>query len=151
VFRDAVCWAIGVALIVGIGIGTAWRPFMQMLEEATEDLAFCEDDLARATGGTALASKRTAERDRAVAYSDQWRRWYEEAHRDRTALAGSLSSARSEIHGLNLVRSGQAQEIVELKAAKTKVVKAAAAPLPKRKPRLKKRKPVRVVYRWVLF
>ena len=147
--REAIVIAAVLAMIAGGAIGVAWRPWLSEYDNMLDDLTFCQADLSAERNGVKLARQRTLERDRAIADSEEWRKWYEDAHRDRAALGAMLVAAKSEIAALSFQRSAQAQQIVDLTTPKVKV--AEIAPRKKRKPKLKKRKPVRVVYRWHLF
>jgi chromosome segregation ATPase len=152
--REAVVVAFVLAVAFGGSVGAAWRPWLSEYDNMLDDLTFAQMDVETLRKENAalkrLAGLKTTERDRAVNDSEDWRKWYEQAHQDRTELAAKLSAAKSEIASLSLIRSMQAQELADMKAAaQPKLVKAAMAPLPKKKPKLKKRKPVRIVYRWV--
>ena len=154
--REVIVVASVLAMLLGGSIGIAWRPWLSEYDNMVDDLLFLQMDIAALRKENQdlkrLASAKATERNRAVTDSEEWRHWSEQLHGKVAALEAALGEAKSDLASANLFRSAQAQELVELKAAaKTKVAKATASPLPKRKPRVKKRKPVRVVHRWPWF
>lgn len=148
-----------VAMLFGLGFGMAIRPEMAMLRNAAEDLMFCELDLEtarqEAKQATATASRKATERDRAIASSSDWQGWYEDAHRDRAALAAKLSAIQSELAAF---RFAYEDKVAELAAARAELTRVAAVPIlvkmePKKKKRKRvaKRKPKPTLYRWHFF
>jgi hypothetical protein len=148
------------AMLFGLGFGIALRPEMAMLDDAVADLTFCEidrdDAIATAKVAVQTASKKTQERDGAVKHSEEWQGWYEDAHRDRTALTAKLGALQTELAAFRFAYEAKS---AELRSARAEQQRAAAAPVPvpkavpkKLKRKLAKRKaPKRIVYHWHFF
>lgn len=147
------------AMLFGLGVGIVIRPEMSMLDDTVADLMFCELDLAsaqdKARSAIETASRKTQERDRAVAHSADWQGWYEDANRDRTALAAKLAAIQSELASFRFAYETKSSDLL---AARAELLRAAAVPVSKAAPKKPKRKlakrskpAVRVVYRWHFF
>lgn len=122
------------AAIIGVAIGISLQPFARDVLTVFDDLEFCRQDLAVASLSQPLLTRRTTERDKAIAEAERWQGFYDDARKQIITLTASLSEARQLNTQLRHVYEEAKQDLTAARA------KPEVAPPPKPKTTKKKKK-----------
>ena len=124
-------------LMAAVGFGAAFWPNVVEFRDLTDDLEFCQFDLAQAQKDAKTKGSQAAT---ALGRWQDWQGWAEDANKARGELEAELGKTRTELFAARAYQEGLSQRLMTALAKSDPPPEILVIPAPIRKAEVKSRK-----------